>query len=142
MRNRDTKTNGTGFAPNVNLISQGTSILGEITSQSDIRIDGQVEGTIRSESKVVVGASGKVNGDIICASADILGHVNGTITCKDILFLKSTAHIDGDITTNKLVVESGAVFNGNCKMGEVKDHKVPVHGKEAAAASKATASVQ
>ncbi len=141
MRIKDTRNNNNGFAPNVNLISQGTSILGEITSNSDIRIDGQLEGTIRSESKVVVGASGKVSGDIICASADILGHVDGTITCKDILFLKSTAHVEGDITTNKLVVESGAVFNGNCKMGEVKDHKVPAHGKEAAPASKATATV-
>lgn len=141
MRNKDSRNNSNGFAPNVNLISQGTSILGEITSNSDIRIDGQIEGTIRSESKVVVGASGKVSGDIICASADILGHVDGTITCKDILFLKSTAHVEGDLTTNKLVVESGAVFNGNCKMGEVKDHKVSAHGKEAAPASKATATV-
>lgn len=103
--------------PSVNMISEGTSIQGEIQSNGDIRIDGKLSGMVFSKSKVVIGASGEVEGDIRCQSADVLGKISGTIEVKEILYLKSSSNIQGDITTNKLVVESGAIFNGLCSMG-------------------------
>lgn len=101
-----------------NKISEGTVIEGEINSSGDIRIDGKVKGTLRSKSKVVIGTSGEVDGDISCHSADVHGFVTGKLKVRDILYLKSTARISGDILSKKLVIESGAVFDGNCSMSD------------------------
>lgn len=106
-----------------NRICEGTTIEGEISSDGDIRIDGNLKGIIRSKAKVVIGTNGKVEGDISCNNADILGKVEGTLHVKDILFLKNSARINGDIHTSKFVVEPGAVFNGNCTMGKDNDMK-------------------
>lgn len=102
-----------------NKISEGTRIDGEINSTGDIRIDGKVSGTVSSKAKVVVGTSGEVEGDVNCHSADVLGHIKGTINVRDILYLKSTSRISGDIQTKKLVIESGAVFDGTCSMSDI-----------------------
>lgn len=104
----------------LNLFSEGTVIKGDIKTNNDIRIDGIIEGLVYSDAKVVVGPSGKVIGDIMCQSADISGKVSGVISVKELLFLKNTAVVEGDIVTNKLVVEAGAKFNGNCSMGNAK----------------------
>lgn len=97
-------------------INQGTKISGDIGSDADIRLDGTMTGNMTSKAKVVVGTSGSIEGDIECLSADISGKVIGKIDVKEILFLKSTAIVTGDISTNKLVIENGAKFNGSCVM--------------------------
>ncbi len=108
----------------INLIAAGTSIEGEIKSNGDLRIDGHIKGSVFSKAKVVVGSTGVVDGDIFCQNADVSGTVKGTSTVNEMLFLKATAKINGDINTGKLVVEVGASFTGNCNMGPmVKDIK-------------------
>ncbi len=108
----------------VNLIGAGTVIEGEVKSNGDIRIDGHIKGSVNSKSKVVIGASGVIEGDVTCQNADISGTIKGKLICSEMLFLKSTAKIMGDITTGKLVVEAGATFTGSCSMGPViKDIK-------------------
>jgi len=99
-----------------NLISNGTQIDGEIICEGDIRIDGIVNGYLTSKSKVVVGETGRIKGDIICANADISGKIEGTIRVKEILYLKNTANVLGDVKTHKLIVDAGAVLNGTCSM--------------------------
>jgi cytoskeletal protein CcmA (bactofilin family) len=106
----------------VNIIGTGTQIDGEIKSESDIRVDGKVKGTVTSKSKIVVGSTGIVDGDLICDNADISGKVFGKVDVSDMLYLKSTGYLEGDIVTGKLVVEAGARFTGSCKMG-VKEMK-------------------
>jgi cytoskeletal protein CcmA (bactofilin family) len=106
----------------VNIIGAGTQIEGEIKSDSDIRIDGKVKGTITSKSKIVVGSTGIVDGDLICDTADVSGKVFGKVEVGDMLFLKSSGYLEGDIVTGKLIVEAGARFTGSCKMG-VKEMK-------------------
>ena len=101
----------------VNILGEGTSIEGTIKTDSDLRIDGYVKASINSHAKIVVGKSGKIEGDITCINADISGYINGQMHIQEMLFIKSTAVIEGDITANKLVVEAGAQFNGNCSMG-------------------------
>ena len=100
----------------LNLIGVGTSIQGDINSSGDLRIDGNVSGNVNSRARLVLGPNGKIEGDIQAQNADIQGNVRGKLAVDEILFLKSTAVINGDIVTNKLVVESGAEFNGNCIM--------------------------
>ncbi|MBA3649381.1 MAG: polymer-forming cytoskeletal protein [Chitinophagales bacterium] len=111
----------------VNIIGPGTQIVGEINSESDIRIEGKIKGTIHSKAKVTIGTSGVVDGDILCDSADMSGKIFGKLEVSDMLFLKSTAYLEGDITTGKLIVEAGARFTGSCRMGvkEIKPSEKP-----------------
>ena len=104
---------------NMTNISNGTIIDGQIKIEGDIKIEGIVKGTITSKGRVQIASTGKVDGDIICQNADISGHVTGKLKIADILMLKGTAVIDGDINTGKIVIESGVKFNGNCTMGVV-----------------------
>lgn len=112
---RNNETDGNS----VNLIGAGTKIKGNIQSEGDIRIDGTLIGTITSKGKVVVGSTGTVEGEITCENADISGTVKIKITVSNILLLKPTAKLTGDIVTSKLAIESGATFTGTCSMGGV-----------------------
>tara|TARA_A100001234_G_scaffold221532_1_gene238165 strand:- start:6831 stop:7247 length:417 start_codon:yes stop_codon:yes gene_type:complete len=103
----------------VNIIGQGTSILGDINSNGDIRVDGTLKGSIKTEGKVVLGKEGVVEGDVICQNADISGVIKAKITVSNLLSLKDTAKLKGDIVTNKLSIEPGAEFTGSCSMGAV-----------------------
>jgi cytoskeletal protein CcmA (bactofilin family) len=98
---------------------EGTHIEGDIKSDSNIRIDGYLKGTISLKGRLVLGPTGKIDGDINCKNADIEGKLNGTIEVDELLSLKSTAKLQGEISTNKLAIEPGAIFSGNCKMGAV-----------------------
>ena len=109
---KDNELNGS-----INLIGQGTMITGDLSCKGDIRIDGEIIGNVISKAKVVIGTTGKVIGDVIGYNADISGQLKGDLTVTDTIFLKSTALIEGDMVTNKLIVESGAIFSGNCNMG-------------------------
>ncbi|HOW30865.1 MAG TPA: polymer-forming cytoskeletal protein [Bacteroidales bacterium] len=102
--------------PSVNLLGSGTEITGDIKSQGDIRIDGSLNGTIQCTGKVVIGSTGRVEGELICQNADISGEVKARIKVSELLSLKATALVSGDIITNKLAIEPGAVFTGACKM--------------------------
>ncbi len=119
MRSKKEEKNIQGNALNgsINLIGVGTSITGDISCKGDIRIDGEIRGNIISKSKVVIGVTGIVTGDIIGTQADVSGTLKGEVSVSEILYLKASAKVNGDINTNKLIVESGAVFTGNCNMG-------------------------
>lgn len=115
----------------LNRIVEGTIIEGEIRSESSIRIDGKVLGATTTKGKLVVGANGIIDGEVICMNADIEGVVTGRITCTELLTLKSTARVNGDILTSKLAVEPGAVFNGQCNMGGLLKEMTPKQTKVA-----------
>ncbi len=100
-----------------NIIGKGTTLKGDLETYGNIRIEGKIIGNIKTKSKLIVGHSSHVEGNIIAQNADVEGHVIGNIEVSEILTLKATAQINGDITTNKLIVESGATFNGASKMG-------------------------
>ena len=95
----------------------GTTINGDVSTESDLRIDGKIVGNISSKSKVVIGSTGSVDGQIYCQNAYIDGRVNGDIEVSELLILSKTANITGDLKLKKLVVEEGAKFNGKCAMG-------------------------
>ena len=105
----------------VSRISDGTLIKGEISSHSDIRLDGQVEGRLYSEGRVVVGENASVKGTILCGDLDLWGSVEGEIFVRNVLSLKGTASVLGDLHVRKLQVEMGASVNGTCKMISEED---------------------
>ncbi len=108
-----------------NSIGKGTYLEGNIETHGNIRIEGKINGNVISKSKIALGAQSNVQGNIIAQNADIEGEVKGKLEIAELLVLKATAIINGDIVTGKMVVEPGAVFNGSCKMGAViKDIKL------------------
>jgi cytoskeletal protein CcmA (bactofilin family) len=102
----------------INLVSNGTDITGDIKSTGDIRIDGSLTGNLNTKGKVVIGPTGKVNGEINCKNCEISGTVEGRVVINQLLNLKVSSKILGDIVTSKLSIEPGAVFTGTCKMSE------------------------
>jgi cytoskeletal protein CcmA (bactofilin family) len=110
----------------INLIGTGTTIKGEIKSNGDIRIDGTLIGQVYSKGKIVVGNTGVVEGEIYCQNADFSGTIVAKVEVAELLSLKATAKLKGEVITNKLAIEPGAKFSGSCKMekenptGEVK----------------------
>jgi len=99
-----------------NVIGTNTSILGDVISEGDFRIDGKVEGTIKTGGRVVIGKTGIATGKIICNDADIEGNFSGELQVENILTLKSSATISGEVTIGKLSIEPGAAFNATCIM--------------------------
>lgn len=113
-----------------NRIVSQSKIKGEIDSQSDFRIDGEVEGTITTTGKVVVGKTGLVKGKIICVNADVEGHIQGSLEVKNTLNLKSTANIQGEVKVTKLMIEPGAIFNVTCVMGDTEKKEAKISEKK------------
>jgi cytoskeletal protein CcmA (bactofilin family) len=120
MSNEKTTGNGT------TLISAGTTLKGDISSNSDLRIDGTIIGNVTSSSKIVIGASGNVEGDITGNQADIVGKVSGNIKTKDLLQLRGDCIVNGNVYAGKLQVEPTAIFNGQCHMGNKETASVKV----------------
>lgn len=122
--NKDKMAKSNDSQPNtVNLICDGTIIKGDIEANKDIRIDGFVNGTLNVKGKVVVGITGRVEGEIRCETIDISGVVEGNINTSDMVSMQSSANVKGNITTGKIAVEPGAIFTGSCKMGKDKNDK-------------------
>ncbi len=120
-------------AISINIISKGTEIVGDISSQGDMRIEGIVHGTLNCKARVVIGDSGEVKGNITANDAVISGKVIGNVLVHEFLFLKGTAKIFGDLVVGKIVVENGAEFNGSCKMNsELEQQVIKQHGAKAA----------
>lgn len=107
----------------INLISAGSIVNGDIESNSGFRIDGQIRGKMNIKGKVVIGGSGQITGDIVCQTLEVSGHVVGNIHAGELVSLKSSAKINGEIITRKLAIEPGAIFTGNCKMDGEGDAK-------------------
>ena len=108
----------------VNTIGAGTVITGDVQSKGDVRIDGNLKGSVNTTGKLVLGKEGIIEGDVVCNNADISGTLKAKITVSQLLLLKTTAKLTGDISTNKLSIEPGATFTGSCSMGAViKDIK-------------------
>ncbi|MES2731787.1 MAG: polymer-forming cytoskeletal protein [Bacteroidota bacterium] len=100
-------------------IAKGTTIEGNTETAGNLRIEGKVVGNVKTKGKMFQGNSSLIDGNILSQNAELAGEVKGKVEIADLLILKATAVIHGDIITSKLVVESGATFNGSCKMGAV-----------------------
>ena len=109
----------------LNAIVEGSKVIGDMITESNLRIDGEVTGNISSASKVVIGKTGSIKGNLICAEADIEGTIDGTLNIDGLLTLRATAKIDGDIKTAKFQMEEGAEFSGSCKMSNFSSSSSP-----------------
>ena len=104
-------------------IAQGVVLKGKLSANADIRVDGQVDGLLYSDGKVVVGESAAISGNVLCANVDIWGRIDGDVYVSDLMSVKSTAIINGNIYVRKLQIEIGAQINGGCKMISEEEFK-------------------
>jgi cytoskeletal protein CcmA (bactofilin family) len=117
MLNKNNKSDNSQSSA-LNMVGTGTLVKGDITSDGDLRVDGRIHGNVNSKSKIALGASAEIIGNAIARSADISGKIEGDLEIAETLFLRATAKITGNIKTSKIIIESGAVFNGNCYMNK------------------------
>mgnify|MGYP001116370431 FL=1 len=105
-----------------NVVAKNTSIVGDIISEGDFRIDGSLEGSLKTNGRLIIGVEGSVKGKVASKNADIEGKFSGELTLQETLTIKSSANISGEVTIGKLSVEPGATFNASCIMkGAVKE---------------------
>ena len=143
------KANGGISTPSTtssNSLVQGTQIEGSVIAEKDIRIDGLMKGNLICKGKLILGPTGQIIGDVQCENAVIEGRFEGILIVSDVLHIKETARVEGDIATQKLIVQPGSVFNVKCKMGNVPPNPKLIHlddeeGTEVNTLSKSKASM-
>ncbi|WP_338792108.1 polymer-forming cytoskeletal protein [Bernardetia sp. Wsw4-3y2] len=101
-----------------NIIGKGTKIIGDLITQGNIRIDGEINGNITSKSKVALGSGSNLKGNLVSSNAEIEGEVTGNLFIAELLILKANAVINGDVCALRMITEPGAKINGQCKVGE------------------------
>lgn len=99
-----------------NSLTAGSKIIGTIIADSDIRIDGTLEGDLQCKGKVVIGEQGTIKGSVICQNAEIMGKLDGKIATDDTFALRATGTLSGELKTRTLIIEPNAQFNGTCSM--------------------------
>ena len=125
-----TTSSGGSLTPNNSLV-HGTRVEGSIFTENDIRIDGKLVGNLNCKGKVIIGPSGEIEGEIQCKNAVVEGRFSGLFVISELLHVRESATVEGEINTAKLIVQSGSVFNVTCKMGgqKIKEMK-PVESKK------------
>ncbi len=122
-----------------NRIEKNTKIKGDIISEADFRIDGKLDGNVKTSGKVVIGKGGYIHGKVQCVNADIEGSFNGELQVSELLSLKASAVIEGTVSVNKLAVEPGATFNASCTM-KTKGAPASTSASESGSASASSSS--
>ena len=112
----------------LNLLSEGTEIVGDLIAVNDIRIDGKLKGKIETKGRLVIGPAAKVEGEVNSPGVDVLGTLQGNIVSSGTVSLRSKAVVTGTIKTAYIVIESGAVFNGECQIQRDANQKTPTRG--------------
>lgn len=115
-KNTNNARSSSHAAGSISTVAEGTTVNGDIESDSDMRIDGNIVGNVYCKAKVVLGPTAIVQGDLHAENVDVFGTVNGNITTKDLSCLKQNSTINGNLVTQRLQIEPNAVFNGQCKM--------------------------
>ena len=119
MFSKEEKKSAEELSQTSNIIGKETVLEGSIESAGNIRIEGKVFGNAKAKAKFVMGNDAYVDGNVVARSGEVGGNIRGNIEISELLILKPTAVINGDILTNQLVIEPGATFNGGCKMGHL-----------------------
>ena len=120
-RNRSTASIG---MDNINRIVEGTVIEGVIRSESNLRIDGEFTGELITKGRLVVGPKGKVQGTVHCLCCDVEGTLEGEVTVLELLAMKATSTVQGDLYYGQLSVEAGAKALGTFRMGVAEEKAV------------------
>ncbi len=119
---RSTGASNSSAEKGINRIVEGTLIEGTINSDSNLRIDGEFNGKITTKGRLVVGPTGKVSGTVNCLCCDVEGILEGEVTVRELLSMKSSSTVQGDLYYGQLSVEAGAKALGTFRMGQAEGH--------------------
>ncbi len=122
MFDKKEKASAPEISGKTNRIVEGTKIKGDINTQGDFRLDGELLGNFTSTGKLVIGPEGSIIGDIVCKNCDIEGAFNGKLDIDELLNIKSRAKIKGEVLVGKLSIEPGAEFIATCSMKSVSSN--------------------
>ena len=100
----------------LNSLVQGTIVEGKVKATNDIRIEGTIKGDLICDAKVIIGPSGAIEGTVKCQNAVIEGRFDGNLTVSELLNIRETAKVIGEVSYGKLIVQSGAIISGSYKM--------------------------
>ncbi|WP_367387882.1 polymer-forming cytoskeletal protein [Lewinella sp. LCG006] len=131
MSTKSSSTPSPSGGHSLNSIVEGTKIEGTVNANSDIRVDGSITGKLFCDAKVIIGPTGKVDGEIRCENAVIEGKFEGTMTVKELLNIRETAAVDGDITCGKLIVQPGGTIDGTLTMASGNKNSIAGSAKKA-----------
>jgi cytoskeletal protein CcmA (bactofilin family) len=120
-----------------NVIAKNSIFVGDITSDGDSRVDGTLEGTLKTNGRVIIGAEGFIKGTVESTNADIEGKFSGQLIVAETLTIKATANVSGDLTIGKFSIETGATLNATCAMNGAskelnKDHETKKYSEKTA----------
>lgn len=128
MIRKNTRTPDAGIERAINRIVEGTTFKGEITCESNIRIDGKFDGDLVTKGRLVIGPLGEITGTVACQNCEVEGKIKGKLSVEELLSLKSTASAEGEFYYGQLSIEPGATLSGACHMGnKIKDIKQADH---------------
>ena len=123
MKNKDTRI--------TTIIGNGAECNGDFNAEGSVRIDGVINGNVTVTGVLIVGATGQINGDVTATSTVIGGEVYGNVNITEKTELISTARIIGNITTQLIVIDEHAIFQGSCNMNQDENSKRPRPGFKA-----------
>lgn len=115
------KKNNTAPTGQINMVGDETVFEGTLRARSDVRVSGEMIGTLDVAGRAIVAEGGLVEGEIVADNVDVAGTVNGELQVSGRVVLRSSAKVEGNIVTEHIVVEEGAVFNGTCQMGQQQE---------------------
>jgi len=127
-------TTGTRDAA-ISIIGPGMRVIGDCETDGTLRIEGNIEGTVRAGKAVVVGKDGKVEGDIVTQDAIIGGHVNGKVTAESRLELQATCTVEGEIHARRVKLDEGGTVNGSIQIGDIKKSSSSMSSSSSSSAS-------
>src|SRR2546425_1999155 len=104
--------------PGLSIIGTGMRVVGDITADGVVKIEGKVVGTVRAGRQVLVGKGGEVEGDVISREAIIGGEVRGSIRADERVEIQASCVVHGDIAAKRILVQEGGEINGVVRMGE------------------------
>jgi cytoskeletal protein CcmA (bactofilin family) len=113
------------------IIGPDASLRGSYNSKNSVHVDGEIYGNLTCEEGIIVGEKGMIRGNLIGRTILVGGKVKGNITAAERIELQTTCHVEGDLTTPRLIIEEGSVFEGNCQMEDaVKVVDMPKAARE------------
>lgn len=111
--------NRAGNETTLSIIASGSTISGDISCAGVLKVEGQIDGSVRQARQVMLAKDGAIRGDVTAHEIVVGGLVDGNVTAADRLELQPTAVVNGDISTKSIVVMEGARINGTVKMTEL-----------------------
>jgi len=102
----------------ISIIGPGMTVIGDVTTDGTVRVEGRVTGTIHAGKAVVVGSNGMVEGEVRTNDAVIAGSVSGLLLAASRLEIQASSRIQGEVRARRIQLDEGALFNGDLRMGD------------------------